>query len=154
MFSKSDNVWLTPLDLFDDLQKTFDLQLDPCAEKAHPLPGVASISVDENGLNRDWDSNTYINPPYSAIQLWVEKAIYQASKWRNSNHYVLLLPSRTGRPWFRLLLRYANAICFIEKRLKFSNSTNSAPFDSLIAVVGKRLSYPQVQVLEKYGAVI
>lgn len=52
-----------------------------------------------DGLRQDWSSEVvWVNPPWSKIDPWVEKALE-----RESETTVLLLPSRTDRPWFHRL---------------------------------------------------
>ena len=47
---------------------------------------------------------------------------------------VMLLPARTDTKWFHDFIMDKAEIRFIRGRLKFGNSTNSAPFPSMIVI--------------------
>lgn len=154
LFSSESTEWLTPGDLFQDIKDAFDIKLDPCAHDTEWLPVAVSLTERDNGLMHEWDMNTYINPPYSAIGMWVDKVMMEHGKYPEYC-YVMLLPSRTDRPWFRRVMGAASAVCFMNKRIRFSNAKNNAPFPSLIAVF-KNGDYTteQFNMLEGYGYVI
>ena len=80
--------------------------------------------------------NLFINPPYSDIKTWVNYAI-EYHKIDNTDHIVLLVPSRTDTKWFHELLNYDINIEFIKGRLKFGGSKNSAPFPSILIHLGE-----------------
>ena len=126
--------WATPKWLYDELNKEFGFNDDPC-----PLSG-------SGGLDRDWGSKTYMNPPYGReIGEWIEKA------WAESNKgklIVMLLPSRTDTKWWHDYIMKANEIRFIKGRLKFGGSKNSAPFPSCV-VIFKREGLTGILVDEK-----
>jgi hypothetical protein len=158
LFSHKSVSYITPSDLFEDLRNAFDIELDPCGHETATLPSIEhTIRTPDNGLEFDWCANTFINPPYSSIELWVDKTI-EESKKNPYNYYVMLLPSRTGRPWFRKIMQKSIVICFMDKRLKFEGTPNNAPFDSIIAVFKDHpedsMSSFQYRVLDSYGYVI
>ena len=156
LFSKKVTNWLTPIPLFLDLKEAFDLEYDPCADDDNPLPILIHTTHEYDGLTKTWDYNTFINPPYDNIGAWVDKAVVE-SQANPDCYYVLLLPSRTDREWFRTILDKYTILCFVSKRLKFSNSKNNAPFPSIIAVLGRSnraITRKQRETFEKYGAII
>ncbi len=156
LFSSESTSWVTPNDLWTDIRDVFEIELDPCGHEVETLEGIEhTIREKQNGLLYEWSANTFINPPYSAIELWVDKTIKESNK-NIKNVYVMLLPSRTDRPWFRKLLGKAVAVCFMSKRIRFSNAKNNAPFPSLIAVITQQdhITDEQLKMLEKYGYVI
>ena len=109
---KSDN-WATPKYIYDKYIESG--YFDPC-----PLNNCF------NGLEIEWEDKNFINPPYSNIKAWVDKAIDQHKKGKEC---VLLIPARTDTKYFRKLVDYGVEITFITGRLHFSES-NSAPFPS------------------------
>lgn len=156
LFSKESTTWITPPELFNDIHKAFDIELDPYAHDEVLLSfDIKSITKKMNGLDFKWDVNTFINPPYSDIEVWVNKTV-EESKNHPDKYYVMLLPSRTDRSWFRTIMSKAYAVCFISKRLRFSGSKNTAPFPSLLAVLSenKTLTDEQFKLLEKLGYVV
>jgi site-specific DNA-methyltransferase (adenine-specific) len=154
LFSSKNTDWLTPTELFLDIKKAFNIQLDPCAEDGHFLPCDMHITKDHNGLEQVWAHNSFINPPYNMLSEWVNKTIEESSKYPK-NYYVMLLPSSTDRPFFQKLLHHVEAICFIRKRIKFSNSKSSAPFPSILVLFTQNeFTLEQRDCFMKYGAVV
>ena len=119
MFSSASDHWSTPKEVYEALDKEFKFNDDPC-----PLGGAG-------GLNREWGTRTFVNPPYSEIKYWVAYGFNQASKGKT---VVMLIPSRTDTRWWHGYVMEATEIRFIKGRLKFGNSKNSAPFPSAIVV--------------------
>ena len=50
--------WLTPPELYNELDKEFKFNFDPCP---YPLP------EEFDGLTNDWGSSSYCNPPFGSI---------------------------------------------------------------------------------------
>lgn len=88
---------------------------DPCPYKSN-----------FNGLEIEWKDKNFVNPPYSKIKEFVDKAIEEHKKGKV---VVLLIPARTDTKYFRKLSNYGMDICFVTGRLHF-NDSNSAPFPS------------------------
>lgn len=72
--------WLTPPDLYDQLNKEFSFDFDPCP---YPLPELF------DGLTCEWGQSNYVNPPFGSIihngkkkgpTAWVRKAIEENKK--------------------------------------------------------------------------
>lgn len=131
-FSSKTNEWATPQKFFDELNKEFNFNLDPCANtKNHKC--AMWFNEKEDGLSKSWDnSRIFMNPPYGhEIGKWVKKA----SEARGGV-VVCLLPARTDTKYFHEYI-YKNpraTIRFIKGRLKFGDSKNSAPFPSMIVI--------------------
>ena len=126
---KSQSVdWATPKAVYDELNKEFAFNFDPC-----PLGGVVFM----NGLEMNWGTSTFCNPPYGReIGKWTKKAVEEAEKGKT---IVLLIPSRTDTRWWQDDIMKATEIRFIKGRLKFGNATNSAPFPSALAIYQRSL---------------
>ena len=76
-----------------------------------------------------------MNPPYSKeIGIWLKKA-YEESLKRSK--VICLIPSRTDTIYWHEYCMKASEIRFIKGRLKFGDSTNSAPFLSAIVIFDK-----------------
>ena len=73
------DLWGTPQAEFDKLHAEFGFTLDACA-MASNAKCERYFSPAENGLQQDWSGEiVFMNPPYSAVDLWIAKA-YEASK--------------------------------------------------------------------------
>jgi site-specific DNA-methyltransferase (adenine-specific) len=84
------------------------------------------------GLDREWGTSTYCNPPYGRyVGEWIEKGIKES---RQGKTIVFLLPARTDTKWFHdLILPYAKEIRFIRGRLQFKKG-QQAPFPSMLII--------------------
>lgn len=134
MFSSKSNEYLTPVSIFNPIKETFEIELDPCSDDSKTLDVKLHLTEDMDGLKQSWMYNAFINPPYSDIERWVDKAT--AESIRNTTlDYVMLLPSRTDRPWYLKLLKNAQMICFMNKRVRFSGMKTGAPFPSILALI-------------------
>lgn len=113
--------WRTPKILFDELNKEFHFNFDPC-------PNNPTF----DGLSIEWGGATFCNPPYGrTIGLWLKKGY---DEWQKGKLIVFLIPSRTDTIWWHSFVMKATEIRFIEGRLKFSEYHNSAPFPSAVAI--------------------
>lgn len=136
MSSKTD-MWSTPQDLFDALDREFHFTLDVCATPENAkCKDFYSPMID--GLRQPWLGVCWMNPPYGReIGKWVQKA-YQSS--RAGAIVVCLLPARTDTRWWQTFVwneaigQIANEIRFLAGRIRFSGSRNCAPFPSAIVV--------------------
>lgn len=130
--------WETPACLFDELSRTFGpFTLDPCATPENAKCPRYFTLLDD-GLSRPWGGRICMNPPYGReIGRWVKKA------WEESLTgplVVCLLPARVDTRWWHHYARKGH-VHFLQGRLKFGSSRNSAPFPSAIVVFGKFLSH-------------
>jgi site-specific DNA-methyltransferase (adenine-specific) len=144
MFTNYSNDWETPDWLFNQLNEEFGFDIDVCAnEDNYKLKNY--FSKQDDCLKQDWKGMTcWMNPPYtSKLQdLFFKKAVEESRKGAT---VVCLLPSRTDTKRFHKYVWDRNTnkpynnveIRFLQGRLKFSNSKNSAPFPSMIVIFKK-----------------
>lgn len=130
--SKRDD-WSTPQDFFDELDKEFHFDLDPCAdENNHKCETY--FTKEQNGLKHSWGGYTvFCNPPYGKeISKWVQYA-YEQSRLPNTT-VVMLIAARTDTRYFHEYIYGKAEVRFIKGRLKFGGSTTSAPFPSMVVI--------------------
>ena len=134
MFSSKTDQWATPQDFFDELNKEFEFTLDPCADESNHKCDMY-FTKQEDGLTKDWGGHVvFCNPPYGReISLWVKKCFDEVYLGK-CQCAVMLLPARTDTKWFHRYIYHKSEIRFIEGRLKFGDSANSAPFPSMVVV--------------------
>ncbi|MCK4792505.1 MAG: hypothetical protein KAV87_52735 [Desulfobacteraceae bacterium] len=107
----SDN-WETPKYFYDELDKEFNFDFDPC-----PL-NEGIISPDKDGLLVEWGESNFINPPYSQKlkEDFVKRAINDFSDRAN----VFLIPVSTSTILFHdWILPNKKDIRFIKRRIPF-----------------------------------
>jgi hypothetical protein len=121
-FSSRSPHWVTPPELYAELDREFGFDFDPC-----PLGGG-----DFDGLEVEWGSVNFVNPPYGReIGRWIAKAV---AEWGKGKTVVLLIPARTDTTWWHNYITRASQVRFLKGRLHFSGSTSGAPFPSAIAI--------------------
>jgi len=118
----------TPSGLYDELNKEFDFDFDPC-------PLNPNYKID--GLEINWGKRVFVNPPYGkAIRSWLEKALEELKL--QTEVVVFLLPAYTDVKWFHEVAIPNGEIRFLKGRLKFSEHKNSAPFASMIVIFRRK----------------
>ena len=131
LYSSKTDMWETPQELFDELDKEFQFDLDVCA-----IPENAKCkryyTPEQDGLSKPWDGTCWCNPPYGRdIGQWLRRALFASV---GGATVVMLLPARTDTKWFHDYIYKRAEIRFVKGRLKFGNSKNSAPFPSMVVV--------------------
>lgn len=133
LFSSGTDEWSTPQDIFDKLNAEFSFTLDPCAtDENHKCDKW--FTKEEDGLQKSWGGESvFCNPPYGReLPRWVRKAYEESQK--DNTLVVMLIPARTDTKYFHDYILNRSEIRYIEGRLKFGDSKNSAPFPSMIVI--------------------
>ncbi len=120
LLSTGNDIWTTPKEFYDKLNLEFNFDFDPCP-----------IDPTFNGLEIEWGSSNFVNPPYSNLKEWAKKSIIE---WRKGKTVVLLIPARTDTAAWHDYIMLSSDIRFIRGRLKFGGSKNPAPFPSAVVV--------------------
>lgn len=135
MFSSKTDLWATPQELFDELDKEFHFELDVCATPEN-AKCRKFYTKKQDGLAQPWTGRVWCNPPYGReIGQWVRRAFFAAVAGAT---VVMLLPARTDTRWFHEYIYGKAEVRFIRGRLKFGDARNSAPFPSMVVIFGKR----------------
>lgn len=133
LFSSTTDQWATPQKFFDELNKEFNFDLDPCATKENSKCRKFFTEKD-NGLLQDWSGHrVFCNPPYGrAIAAWVKKCYEESQK--PDTLVVMLIPARTDTSYFHDYIYHKAEIRFIRGRIHFNESPQGAPFPSMVVV--------------------
>lgn len=91
------------------------------------------------GLSVDWFGKAFVNPPYSQVRKWLEKAIFEVDAGR-CELAVFLVFARTDTRWFHDLIYHKFDILFLKGRLKFGDSKQGAPAPSMLIWIKKGCS--------------
>ena len=133
IFSSKSSEWETPKELFDELDKEFSFDLDPCCTKENAKCRLF-ITKEEDGLKEPWLGNVFMNPPYGReIGKWVRKAFEES---RRAAVVVCLLPARTDTAWVHDYCIRGH-VRVLRGRLYFTDQdgkTGRAPFPSMIVI--------------------
>lgn len=149
LFSRASDEWATPRDLFCALREEFGgFDVDAAASRENTLCplwfGPGGLAPDALAL-KDWRADDsplcyWLNPPYSQCRAFMAKAACEAHE--HGITVVCLVPSRTDTRWWHAHVwdgaahrpRPGVEVRFLPGRLKFGDSTNSAPFPSAVIV--------------------
>lgn len=122
--------WQTPQWLYDQLDKEFNFDFDPC-------PNFS----DFDGLIIPWGQSNFVNPPYNKIDKpkFIRKAY---DEWLLGKTCVLLIPAATGTKIFHDLILPNAEIRFLKGRIAFvsaglpinSKATKKGMHDSMIVI--------------------
>lgn len=137
MFSSKTDLWSTPQDFFDRLNKVFRFQVDVCSNVDN-AKCKKFFTEQDDGLKQEWIGVCWMNPPYGReIGAWIAKAHSSAKK--NGATVVCLQPARTDTRWWHDYCKDAE-IHFVKGRLRFGGQSNPAPFPSAIVVFRPKIS--------------
>ncbi|MEQ1977192.1 phage N-6-adenine-methyltransferase [Xenorhabdus sp. SGI240] len=121
------DLWQTPLPLFLALDLEFGFYLDAAANAQNTLC-AHYLTERDNALECDWVSYDaiWVNPPYSNIPKWVEKAAIECQK--QLQPVVMLAPSDTSVGWFKLAMETVDEVRLITGgRISFVNAETQKP---------------------------
>lgn len=108
------NEWYTPKYIFDALECHFDQDVaTPFDLEFVNVPTYRWIS--EDSLDRDWWGFVWMNPPFGNQReklLWIQKFI-------NHGNGIALFPDRTSAPWWQHFAKSADAVLFVDGKIKF-----------------------------------
>jgi site-specific DNA-methyltransferase (adenine-specific) len=134
LFTSKSDEWSTPQDFYDRLNIQFGFTLDPCATKDNHKCDKY-FTIEDDGLKQSWEGGTvFVNPPYSNIAAWLEKAWKETRNSKKQTCVVCLIPSRTDTKYWHQYVMESDIIYFVKGRLKFGGCKNSAPFPSSVVV--------------------
>lgn len=108
--------YYTPEWLHEALGLEYDL--DPCSPLAGPVPWSPArrhYTIEDDGLKSPWVGRVFCNPPYG-LQMW--RWLEKMDTHRNG---MFLIFARTDTDWFHRYVARADAILFLEKRIRFVN---------------------------------
>jgi len=140
MISRKTDERSTPDNLFKPLDEEFHFTLDPCSTHEN-AKCERHYTREENGLLQSWrDEIVFMNPPYSNIPTWLNKACYET--WVCNATVICILPCDTSTGWFHDCIwieelhkmRGGVQLRFPKGRFKFDRYTTSPKFATIIAV--------------------
>jgi site-specific DNA-methyltransferase (adenine-specific) len=110
--SKNDK-WATPKALYDAWNEEFKFNYDPCP--------ITWKEGDADGLDVEWGTSTFCNPPYSDTAKWIEKAHIE---WKKGKQVVMLINAITDTKAFHKYIYHQADIRFLQGRIKFVDYTD------------------------------
>jgi len=123
------DLWQTPPQIYQQLNAEFSFSVDLASSAVNRLH-ENYITAEMNTLKIDWSGMFgcawgWLNPPYSDIGPFIEKAIEQQEKGFGT---VMLLPADTSVGWFSLALTSVSEVRLITGgRLSFIRADTGKP---------------------------
>jgi len=123
--------WETPEWLYQELDQEFHFDFDPCP-----------LHADFDGLQVEWGSSNFINPPYNRYDKpkFIKRALQE---WRKGKTCVLLIPAAMGtNDTHDVILNFADEVHFFKGRIAFKgynskgvySDKNKGKHDSMLVV--------------------
>jgi site-specific DNA-methyltransferase (adenine-specific) len=134
LFSSATDLWETPQDFYDSLNREFSFTLDPCAtDQNHKCEKY--YTREQDGLKQSWaGERVFVNPPYGRmVSRWVRKCFDEVYTG-DCRLAVMLLAARTDTTWFHDYIYHKAEVRFIRGRLKFGDGKERAPFPSMVVI--------------------
>lgn len=153
LISSETDEWSTPLSFVRPLARALGgFDLDPASGAETSPIAQTTYTEDEDGLSKPWFGRVWLNPPYSEMAAWMEKCMAE-SKQDNTDVILALVKGDTSTDWWHRYAPEADAVAFLDHRLKFGEDAGSAPFPNHVFVFGDAPS-GVYDVLEKNGLVV
>lgn len=131
-YTNNSDEYRTPDWLYNLLNREFNFTLDPASDGVNNKCAKFYTKA-TNGLGQSWAGETvFVNPPYSDLASWIKKSHDEALAGAT---VVMLIPARTDtKAYHKYIATEGRELYFIEGRLKFSATSNSAPFPSMLVL--------------------
>jgi len=153
MTSQETDEWSSPREVVEPLDKAVGgFDLDPCSGAESSPFAAATYTAAEDGLAQPWNGSVWVNPPYSAVGDWVDKA-HEAVTDGDADCVVFLCKGDSSTEWWQAAADAATVLCAVDHRLSFGDGGNSAPFASHIVVFGEG-SEPLRDALAELGTLL
>jgi phage N-6-adenine-methyltransferase len=144
--------WATPPEFVRPLAEAIGgFDLDPASGAERSPVADETYTEADDGLHTPWYGRTWVNPPYSEMEAWVERAIGQHNAG-NTELIVMLCKGDSSTDWWQRAVVEADTIAMLDSRLEFGDAGNGAPFPSHVFVFGDA-NDGLVEVLERRGVV-
>jgi transcriptional regulator with XRE-family HTH domain len=115
------------------------IDIDPCGHELSAVKAGRRIVLPECGLSTPWSGRlAYVNPPYSAVVTWMERA---AAAWQRgeTQTIVMLVPTRTDSETYQQRVSREADTLFLSGRIRFESPQGlawAAPFSLMLLVWG------------------
>lgn len=153
--SNTGDHWTTPMCVLEAICKFNEgpIDLDPCSNPRSMVGARIEWygpPYGTDGLVVPWKVHglTYVNPPYSAKDIWSKRCM---DWYRAGQEIIELVPSDTDTDWFHRYCWTAPMRCFWRGRLRFGGDRRyHARFPSSLVYFGDRVDR-FVSILSAYG---
>lgn len=113
--------WYTPDEIIRTASHVMGrIDTDPAScELAQTVVQAATYYTrHDSGLAQPWHGSVWLNPPYSAPQVWIDRLFAEMAAGR-CQQAIVLVNNATETAWFQRLLAEAKLVCFPARRIAF-----------------------------------
>lgn len=119
--NSGNNEWYTPEPIIELARSAMGgITLDPASSEVanQTVQAESYFTVEDNGLEKEWFGNVWLNPPYSAelIGKFSEKLIAERENYEQA---IVLVNNATETEWFNKVVSIASAVCFPKGRIRY-----------------------------------
>ena len=144
---KAQGEWETPWTIFEAICLTNKVKpvLDVCATQRN-TKCPSYFTKEENGLEYEWKYDSWINPPYEEVAIWMAKAAEQHA--RHNITVIALTYAKTDTKWWHTFVENHDVeVHFLKGRIRFLLPPKKGS-DMQVAVAGKHSApYPSVVLI-------
>ena len=115
-----------------------EFDLDPCSNPGKNICAKKHYTQEDNGLAHEWEGSVFINPPFSDVETWVNKALDEYVKGNCIE--VVFLSKFDGRVgWFKPLIGNFSPFCIVQGYVSYyGNDGDAATFTTALWYLGDR----------------
>jgi hypothetical protein len=122
--SPKNNDVKTPADLYTALHALYHFDHDPCPFRWDPASGVP------DGLESEWGTRNWVNPPYRGIKRWTAKAVEQNKKGK---FVLMLIPYRPHtKYWKSDIWPLATDLVLLDAQIRFEGYATPLPINLVL----------------------
>ena len=127
-----------------------EFDLDPCSNPGKNIKAKKHYTQEDNGLEQIWEGSVFINPPFSDVETWVNKALDEYMKGNCKE--VVFLSKFDGRVgWFKPLISNFSPFCIVQGYVSYyGNDGDAATFTTALWYLGERKD-DFIQAFESLG---
>lgn len=126
-FNSGNNEWYTPAKYVELARKVLGvIDVDPasCDYANKTIKAKTYYTIDNNGLDKQWNGKVWMNPPYSAdlVQKFTDKMVSEFESG-NTNEAIVLVNNATETQWFNNMIQDASAVAFPKGRIRYESTS-------------------------------
>lgn len=127
--NSGENEWYTPPEFIEAAREAMgSIDVDPASSAIAQqiVKAVRFYSIEDDGLEKAWIGNVWLNPPYSKDLIGLFTAKLKASLIEGDTmQAIMLVNNATDTAWFHDIAGSASAVCFIRGRIAFHDATGN-----------------------------
>ena len=159
--NSGNNEWYTPEEFIESARTCMgSIDTDPASNDVaqQKVKAQTYFTKETNGLDKAWNGNVWMNPPYSAalIKQFSAKLVSEVLSG-NTKQFCVLVNNATETGWFKELLSVSSAVCLITKRVRFldpEGNPSGSPLQGQVVLYGGENAKEFAKAFHKHGVLL